>query len=64
MYRFPSAENVLVSAVLVKGSRRGYGRLNMLRRTWDANVAVDLRTLQRGRVGTRPDRSTDICAAR
>jgi hypothetical protein len=34
-----------VSAVLVEGSRRRYGGLNMLRRTSDANLAVDLRTL-------------------
>ena len=42
-------EYVLVSAVLVEGSRHRYVRLNVVRRTSDRNLAVDLRTLQRGR---------------
>ena len=43
------AEYVLVSAVLVEGSRHRYVRLSMLRRTSDANLGVDLRVVARAR---------------
>ena len=62
----PNAEYVLVSAVLVEGSRHRYVRLNMLRRTSDANLAVDLPRCSAG--ASEPDQSLnssmDISAAR